>query len=79
MKYDPLLNTPLLNALKASADLRNALYDLASVYSSDGNYEMSGKMVALRDILRQVEIEVEAVNKQNDEALLNEVTEAGLI
>jgi hypothetical protein len=77
MKFEPYLDTPLENALKAARDLRMALYDLASVYSSNDDLDRAGKMVEQKDILSLIEIELKKVDRQQVEALELQLKESG--
>ena len=79
MHYEPLLNTPLANAGKAAFDLRIALYDLASIFSANEDFQRSGKMVALRDVLRAIELEIQSIDKLHNEALDRELSDQGII
>lgn len=73
MSYEALLNTPLNQATKAVAELRNALYDMASVYSANDNFEMSGKMVNARDSLRVVEQLLKQVDQDQIDGLASQL------
>jgi len=79
MTYKTEVNTPLLNGFKACVDLRNALYDLCTVYSADSDFKATERLVKARDTLAQIEELLREYEQANTEALYKDLEDAGLV
>jgi hypothetical protein len=71
MKYEPKLYKPLTNARRALRDLNYALFDMATVYSTNGDYDKAGKIVNARDTLYHVDQIVEQIDSEQIRGLLS--------